>query len=178
MRLRHRGQEAAVAYDAYATGGAHESRPDRRAGLPARAGLQAQLVSRSLTDADQSAQLIARIGIQPRLTPNDLRDGLSAAGVRSLDNQLRARSVTQDLARIKIWNTKDQVIYSDDHSLIGRTLTPSDDLLSALAGRPDDAEVVTPSPHAETASEVGLGQLVEVYVPSAFLGLRAAGRSV
>jgi diguanylate cyclase (GGDEF)-like protein len=130
--------------------------------------LQAQIVSRALSDADQSAQLIARIGIQPRLTPHDLRYGLNAAGVRSLDNQLRARSVTQDLARIKIWNTKDQVVYSDDHSLIGRTLTPSDDLSNALAGRPDDAEVVTPSPHTETASEVGLGQLVEIYVPLRF----------
>jgi diguanylate cyclase (GGDEF)-like protein len=130
--------------------------------------LQAQIVSRALTDADQSAQLIARIGIQPRLTPHDLRYGLSATGVRSLDDQLRARSVTQDLARIKIWNTKDRVIYSDDHSLIGRKLVPSDDLLNALAGRPDDAEVVTPSPHTETASEVGLGQLVEVYVPLRF----------
>jgi diguanylate cyclase (GGDEF)-like protein len=130
--------------------------------------LQAQLVSRSLTDADQSAQLIARIGIQPQLTPNDLRDGLSAAGVQSLDNQLRARSATKDLARIKIWNTKDQVIYSDDHRLIGRTLSPSDDLQRALAGRPNDAEVVTPSRAAETASEVGLGQLVEVYVPLRF----------
>jgi diguanylate cyclase (GGDEF)-like protein len=130
--------------------------------------LQAQIVSRALTDADQSAQLIARIGIQPRLTPRDLRQGLSAAGVLSLDNQLRARSVTHDLARIKIWNAKDQVIYSDDHSLIGRTLAPSDDLQRALAGRPDAAEVVTPSLHAETASEVGLGQLVEVYVPLRF----------
>ncbi len=130
--------------------------------------LQAQIVSRALADADQSAQLIARIGIQPRLTPSDLRNGLSAAGVRGLDEQLRARSVTRDLARIKIWNTKDQVVYSDDHSLIGRTLTPSDDLLHALAGRPDDAEVVTPSLHTETASEVGLGQLVEVYVPLRF----------
>src|ERR1700722_493767 len=130
--------------------------------------IQAQVVSRALIDADQSAQLIARIGIQPRLTPHDLRYGLSASGVRSLDNQLRARSVTQDLARIKIWNTKDQVIYSDDHALIGRSLIPSDDLLNALAGRPDDAEVVTPSLHTETASEVGLGQLVEVYVPLRF----------
>jgi diguanylate cyclase (GGDEF)-like protein len=130
--------------------------------------LQAQIVTRTLADASQSAQLIAHIGIQPRLSPRDLRDGLSSQGVKNLDQQLRARSVTQDLARIKIWNTRHEVIYSDDHSLIGRTITPSDDLLHALAGRPDNAEVVTPSPHTETASEVGLGQLVEVYVPLRF----------
>ncbi len=69
---------------------------------------------------------------------------------------------------MKIWNAHDRVIYSDDHSLIGRTLTPSDDLRDALAGRPHGAEVVSPAEHSETASEVGLGQLVEVYVPLRF----------
>ena len=93
---------------------------------------------------------------------------MSAAGVRDLDNQLSARSVTEDLARIKIWNANDTVIYSDDHSLIGRTLTPSDDLRAALAGKPQEADVVTPSRDSETASEVGLGKLVEVYVPLRF----------
>jgi diguanylate cyclase (GGDEF)-like protein len=130
--------------------------------------LQEQISTRALKDADQSAQLIARIGIQPRLSPHDLRYGMSAAGIQSLDEQLRARSVTQDLARIKIWNAKNEVIYSDDHQLIGRQISPSDDLRDALAGKPHPAEVVTPNAHTETASEVGLGQLVEVYVPLHF----------
>jgi diguanylate cyclase (GGDEF)-like protein len=132
--------------------------------------LRAQIVSRTLADASESARIIAHIGIQPDLSAEDLRDGLSPAGIRKLDQQLSARSVTQDLARIKIWNSHYRVIYSDDHALIGRTLPPSDDLMHALAGRPDDAEVVTPEPHTETASEVGLGQLVEVYVPLRFAG--------
>lgn len=130
--------------------------------------LQTQIVTRSLDDATVSAGIIAHIGIQPRLSPQDLRTGLTPAGVRALDQQLSARSVTHDLARVKIWNARHTVVYSDDHSLIGRTLAPSPDLLNALAGRPNDAEVVTPSLHSETASEVGLGQLVEVYVPLRF----------
>ena len=60
--------------------------------------LQAQIVQRTLADAGESAQLVARLGIQPRLTPRDLREGLSARGIRALDEQLRARSVS-DLAR-------------------------------------------------------------------------------
>src|SRR5271166_5969669 len=147
--------------------------PNVALGLVLARVLQAQIDFRALADADQSAQLIARIGIQPRLTPHDLRYGLSPADVRGLDEQLRARSVSEDLARIKIWNTRDRVIYSDDHSLMGHTLVPSDDLLNVLAGKPNNAVVVTPSPHAETASEVGLGQLVEVYVPLRFA---ASGR--
>ncbi|HEV3070834.1 MAG TPA: bifunctional diguanylate cyclase/phosphodiesterase [Solirubrobacteraceae bacterium] len=130
--------------------------------------LQAQIVTRAVADASQSAQLLARIGIQPRLTPADLRSGLSPGEVGVLDRQLSARSATRDLARIKIWNTRHVVIYSDDHTLIGHAFAPSDDLRNALAGRSGTGQVVNPSPHAETASEVGLGELVEVYVPLRF----------
>src|ERR1700682_844170 len=130
--------------------------------------LQTQILDRTLADESQSARLIARIGIQPRISPTGLRYGLGAAGVRALDEQLRTRSVTQDLARIKIWNSRNTVVYSDQHSLIGRTLKPSDDLQLALAGRPKEAVIVNPRPHTETAGEVGLGTLVEVYVPLRF----------
>ncbi len=130
--------------------------------------LEAQVVARTLADETEAARIVAHIGIQPHLSPQSLRTGLTPAGVRALDQQLSARSVTQDLARIKIWNAHYKVIYSDDHSLIGRTLTPSDDLVNALANRPNDAQVVSPELHTETASEIGLGQLVEVYVPLRF----------
>jgi diguanylate cyclase (GGDEF)-like protein len=130
--------------------------------------LQAQIVSGALENATESARIIAHLGIEPHLSAQDLRTGLTPAGVTELDTQLSGRSVTQDLARIKIWNSRYKIVYSDDHSLIGRTLTPSDDLVDALDNKPDDAEVVTPRPHTETASEVGLGQLVEVYVPLRF----------
>jgi diguanylate cyclase (GGDEF)-like protein len=130
--------------------------------------LQAQIVSSTLTNATESARIIAHLGIEPHLSPRNLRNGLTPAGVRALDRQLSARSVTQDLARIKIWNARYKVVYSDDHSVIGRKLVPSDDLLTALADKPNAASVVTPRPHTETASEVGLGQLVEVYVPLRF----------
>ncbi|MCW3068382.1 MAG: putative diguanylate cyclase/phosphodiesterase [Solirubrobacterales bacterium] len=130
--------------------------------------LETQIVTRTVADADQSAQLVARLGIQPELSPRALREGLTPAGIRSLDRQLSQRKVSKDLARIKIWSAQHKVIYSDIHSLIGRTLAPSDDLEKALAGKPKDAQLVTPSAHSETASEVGLGQLVEVYVPLRF----------
>src|ERR1700722_8578944 len=137
--------------------------------------LQSQIVTRSLADAGESAQLVARLGIQPRLTPRELRDGLSAQDIRALDEQLRARSVKTDLARIKIWNNRGRIVYSDDHALIGRSPSESDDLGDALRGEPDPAEVVSPSLHTETASEVGLGRLLEEYVQLGFVpsGARA-----
>ena len=127
--------------------------------------LQSQIVTQTLADENQAAQLIAHVAIQPRLSAQDLQKGLSPHGISVLDQQLSGRSVTQNLARIKVWNTKHEVIYSDDHKLIGHTFPASDDLEHALDNHPDDAAVVTPSPKAETASEVGLGDLVEVYVP-------------
>ena len=131
--------------------------------------LQSRIVARTLDDAAQSATLVAHLGIQPRLTPGELRHGLSPADVRALDEQLRERSVRRDLARIKIWNAAGRIVYSDDHALIGRSPGESDDLRDALAGAPHPAEVVMPELHTETASEVGLGRLVEVYVPLRFV---------
>ncbi len=131
--------------------------------------LQEQIVQRTLADADQSAQLVARLGVQPWLTPRDLHEGLSTQSIHRLDEQLRTRSVS-DLARIKIWSAAGRIVYSDDHALIGRSLgADDDDLQDALAGHPAPAELLTPAPHAETASEVGLGRLVEVYVPLQFV---------
>ncbi|HEU0249868.1 MAG TPA: bifunctional diguanylate cyclase/phosphodiesterase [Solirubrobacteraceae bacterium] len=130
--------------------------------------LRGQIVDRTLADASQSASLVARLGVQPRISEGELEHGLSANGVKALDEQLSARSATHDLARIKIWNNKGLIVYSDDHSLIGQRPGESDDLQSALRGQPDAATVVNPSSHSETTSEVGLGRLVEVYVPLRF----------
>ncbi len=135
--------------------------------------LQAQVEGRTLAEETRAARLIARIGIQPRLSPREVRTGLTPGEVRDLDRQLRTGAVKQDLARIKLWNAHDTVIYSDDHSLIGRRLEPSDDLEDALDGHPRQATIVNPTPHSETAGEVGLGTLIEVYVPLRFA---AAGK--
>ncbi|HEY2216527.1 MAG TPA: bifunctional diguanylate cyclase/phosphodiesterase, partial [Solirubrobacteraceae bacterium] len=130
--------------------------------------IERQVQAHSVADAVQSARLIASIGIQPRLTPRELKVGLKPAQVAQLDSQLRARSTTENLARIKIWNAAHTVVYSDDHSLIGRSFPPADDLAEALEGEGSSGEVVTPRAHSETGSEVGLGELVEVYVPLRF----------
>jgi diguanylate cyclase (GGDEF)-like protein len=130
--------------------------------------LRGQIVDRTLADATQSASLVARLGVQPRISESELRNGLSASGIRALDEQLSARSVKHDLARIKIWNNNGLIVYSDDHTLIGQRPGESDDLQRALEGRPDAATVVSPTRDSETASEVGLGRLVEVYVPLRF----------
>jgi diguanylate cyclase (GGDEF)-like protein len=135
--------------------------------------VEGQIVARSVADASQTARLIAEMGVQPRVTPLQLSAGLSPEAVAALDRQVQAGSVRRDLARIKIWNAQGTIVYSDDHALIGMAPQESDELRSALAGRPNDATVVTPAPNSETAPEVGLGRLVEVYVPLRFSALSA-----
>ena len=130
--------------------------------------LQSQVVDRTLTDATRSARIIARLGVQPTLTPQNLRHGLSAAEVADLDSRLNEPLVGQDLARIKVWNGNHRIVYSEDHSLIGCSPEPSDDLEAALDGHPHGAQLVDPTKDSETASEVGLGELIEVYVPLRF----------
>jgi diguanylate cyclase (GGDEF)-like protein len=130
--------------------------------------LQGQVVDRTLTDASRSARVIARLGVQPTLTPATLKNGLEKAQVEDLDNRLGEPSVGQDLARIKVWNAAHRIVYSEDHSLIGRSPEPSDDLEAALEGHPQGAQLVNPTKDSETASEVGLGELIEVYVPLRF----------
>ena len=130
--------------------------------------LQNQVVSRTLADAGESARIIAQAAVQPRLSRANLVNGLTAADVRALDRQVGTPVVAEHLARIKVWNANDQVVYSEVHSLIGKKLVPSDELGSALQGRPEPAALVDPSKDSETASEVGLGELVEVYVPLRF----------
>jgi diguanylate cyclase (GGDEF)-like protein len=138
--------------------------------------LQGQVVDRTLTDAGRSARIIARLGVQPTLTPATLRSGLDPAQIQDLDNRLNEPSVGQDLARIKVWNAAHEIVYSEDHTLIGRSPAPSDDLEAALDGHPQGAQLVDPSKYTETASEVGLGELIEVYVPLRFTaGGRPAG---
>jgi diguanylate cyclase (GGDEF)-like protein len=134
--------------------------------------LQGQVVDRTLTDATRSARTIARLGVQPTLTPASLRGGLDPAQVRDLDSRLNEPSVGKDLARIKVWSSAHTIVYSEDHSLIGRSPEPSDDLEAALDGHPEGAQLIDPSEDSETASEVGLGELIEVYVPLRF---RAGG---
>ena len=136
--------------------------------------LQSQVVDRTLVGRDAlGAHHRPTSGFSRSSTRSNLAHGLSARRDRLRSTtQLSAPAVGQDLARIKVWNARDTVVYSEDHSLLGRRLKPSDDLEAALAGHPMGAQLVDPSKDSETASEVGLGQLIEVYVPLRF---RAGG---
>ena len=128
--------------------------------------IQVHTRQRSLEDARRSAEIITRTAIAPRLTPDDVTGGLAASRVQELDRVVNDPAVRDLLARIKIWNLDNRVVYSDDKALTGQVFKPTDDLLDALQGHPKSD--LSAGEHQENTAERKLGELLEVYVPLHF----------
>src|SRR6188472_144881 len=82
--------------------------------------LKRQIEARALKGAEQFAMLVARAGVQPNLTPADLRDGMTPQRIAEFDRKLQV-SVFGDgrIQRVKIFNARPVMIWSDRHELIG-----------------------------------------------------------
>jgi signal transduction histidine kinase len=130
--------------------------------------LNSDIQQRYLESSRQSASLITQVGIQPLLDQQELANGLTDAQVADIDQRLQGASVSDDVRRIKVWNDKGTVIYSDNHALIGRTFDIDDDLAEALDGDPSAS--VTDGHDAENQGDHLTGPLVEAYVPLQFKG--------
>jgi diguanylate cyclase (GGDEF)-like protein len=130
--------------------------------------LKTTIGHRSLTDARQTASILSGVAIKPQLQPSDLAEGLPADRIQALD-RLFAKSgdLGSQVARVKIWNSAFTVVYSDDHSTIGRTFAAADDERDdALEGH-IGSEISNLS-NAENVDDRNYGSLLEVYVPLQF----------
>jgi len=123
---------------------------------------------RYLDSARQSATLISVVGIQPLLDSRELSTGLTAAEIASIDGRLQGAAVSQDVRRIKVWNTAGTIVYSDNHALVGRTFSIDDDLGDALHGTASAS--VTDGHDEENSGDNLAGPLVQAYVPLVFSG--------
>jgi signal transduction histidine kinase len=121
-----------------------------------------------LTDADRNADILAQAGIQPLLLPADLTGGISAARLDELDNSLRGVAFGKVVARLKVWNRQNVVVYSDNRNLIDHAFPPDEHLSDALAGKTasEISEATSPENRADTLS----GKFLSVYVPIYFAG--------
>jgi two-component system, cell cycle sensor histidine kinase PleC len=119
-----------------------------------------------LADADRNADILAQAGIQPLLVPADLSGGISSARVDELDNSLRGVAFGKVVARLKVWNRQNVVVYSDNHNLIGKAFPADDHLDKALAGQTasEISFATSPENRADTLS----GKFLSVYVPIYF----------
>jgi signal transduction histidine kinase len=122
----------------------------------------------SLATARSSATIIAQVGIQPLLDSQQVSAGLSDADVAQINQKLQGAAVSEEVRRIKVWNRKGTIVYSDNPALIGRTFAIDDDLGNALAGH---ASASITNGHDEENSGDNLeGPLVQAYVPLIFKG--------
>lgn len=143
-------------------------------GLILAENLKSQIRDRALENATQAAQLVARLGIQPLFSPADLNVGLSTKRLEAVDGALRTNLLGKEVASVRIWGRDAKVIYSEDHSLIGRTFPGNEELEEALEGKL--ASELFDGARAEKKVDPTFkvyeqyGDLLEVYVPLVFAG--------
>ena len=130
--------------------------------------LNVNIQQRYLDSARTTGALITQVGVQPLLTAQEVSDGLTAAQIADIDNKLQGAEAGQDIRRLKVWNRKGTVVYSDNHSLINRSFAIEGDLSEALEGHP--SADISDGHASENDGDNLQGPLVEVYVPLVFKG--------
>ena len=128
----------------------------------------AEIRSRALGSAVQTAVVSSRLGVQSQLTASEVRHGLSPDALRRLDGSIRNSGLGQSIFRIRVWDTTGRVVYSDDATVIGKTFPLDDHLTEALRGH--IASEVSNLQKAENVRDRRAGHLLEVYTPMIFAG--------
>lgn len=115
-----------------------------------------------LAEAARSARTVANAVFAPGLPA--VIGGDRHAG-QLLDNAVRIRSRDGALVRVKIWSAEGKVIWSDAHSLVGRTFPVADEIRAAME-RNRTSVSLSELDDPENITETGeFARLVEVYLP-------------
>jgi hypothetical protein len=117
-----------------------------------------RIQSRAVQSAAQEAELVAKFGIAPQVIGADLNQKLAPEATAALDSLLHSGYTSQPVREIRVWNAHRQVVYSNNHSVIGQRDPVDRELKRALAGRIS----------AHVAPD--FGGTVEVYVPLRYGG--------
>src|SRR4051794_22907532 len=129
--------------------------------------LARQIRDRALQTTVRSAELLSGTIADSQLEPADLSGGgMDPERARALDAALQQAKSKDRVARFKIWNTRGQIVYSDDHDAIGKKFEIEEDLEEALRGKTHSG--ISDGEEKEQAGERDLGLLLEAYVPLRF----------
>src|SRR5215218_945158 len=122
--------------------------------------LEGQIERRALQHAEQLARVTGQVGVAPRLMMRDLEQPMSQLRLAQIDTDLRQSGLEDaGLERVKIFNARADLVYSDDRRLIGENEIRSENLREALAGR-----LVSEVEHGTEDDHAGR-QVLEVYAP-------------
>jgi signal transduction histidine kinase len=114
----------------------------------------------AIDDAQATTELIARTVIEPALSSGLLTT--EAADLDRFDRLMRSRVVGGEIVRVKVWDDRGNIIYSDEPRLIGEQFTFGPDQQQVLDAGGSEAEVSDLS-KSENEYENTLGQVLEVY---------------
>ena len=125
--------------------------------------LKRQIEARALAGAEEVAELVAAAGVQPNLTMADVRNGMTPQRIAEFDRRMRAGVLGDTrFQRIKIFDARPRMIWSDRHELIGDSAAGVEGVRHALAG-----EVVSHFVRGVDHKDKG-ARTLEVYVPLRF----------
>src|SRR3954452_16511665 len=97
--------------------------------------LEGQIERHALDNAEQLALVTARVGVAPRLTSRDLRRPMSPLRLTQLDTDLRQTGLEDvGLQRVNIFNSRAELVYSNNRSEIGKSELDSPELGEARGG--------------------------------------------
>jgi two-component system, NarL family, sensor kinase len=116
----------------------------------------------AIRNAKQVAELAGQSVVEPALTPGVLR-GETAALAR-LDRTVRRGVLGGRIVRVKLWDARGRIVYSDANALIGSRYALGGDEQRALASGRTEAAVSDLS-RPENRFERHFHKLLEVYLP-------------
>ncbi|MEA2134650.1 MAG: hypothetical protein QOC68_2559 [Solirubrobacteraceae bacterium] len=129
-------------------------------GLVLATALEGEIERRALENAEQLAQVTAQVGVAPQLVSRDLTRPMSKLRLSQIDTELRQSGLgSVGLERVKIFNSRAELVYSDDRSLIGTNELHSARVREALGGG------LVSKVERGTKDDGAGRQVLEVYTP-------------
>ena len=128
----------------------------------------------AVAEALDATDLLAHSVVEPALGEGLLAadPAVAAVAVAQLDQVVRARVLTRNLIRVKVWTREGRVVYCDEPALIGEVFVLAPDDLQTLQDGRTVGEV-SDLRRPENRFERPAGKLLEVY-----RGIRTPGGSV
>ena len=120
-----------------------------------------QAVTEAVRDARSLTSVMAHAVVGPVLSDAALVPGADGG---SLDQLVKERVLGNWIVRVKIWDAKGRIVYSDDASLIGRVFPLPDEERRALTQEGPALAEVSNLSEPENVGEQQFGKLLQVYL--------------
>jgi two-component system, NarL family, sensor kinase len=123
--------------------------------------MRRQGTNEAIRDAKQVTQIAGNGIVAPNINQGLLRG--RAADIHRMDELVDRSIVRGSVVRVKIWNSQGEIVYSDEHRLIGRRFALGTKEREALEGQTVDAEL-SDLAQPENQYERDQKKLLEVYL--------------